>query len=133
MKRSPCRPIYFARMTSVHSALGIACAAALALVTLWAVVAKLTHRAPGVAFERAALGAAGLLAVQVVVGVILLVAGHRKGALHYLYGIAALVAIVAGAALARGLQRDRWVVIAWAALLAGLLVLRALMTGFHKI
>ena len=119
-------------MTSVHAALGIACAAALAVVALWALAAKLTHHAPGVAFERAALGAAGLLAVQVIFGVIVLAAGHRKGALHYLYGIAALVAIVAGLALARGLQRDRWVVLAWSALLAGLLVLRALMTGYHK-
>ncbi len=119
-------------MTPVHAALGIACGAALALVVLWALVAKLTHRAPGVAFERAALGAAGLLAVQVIVGVILLASGHRKGALHYVYGIAALIAIGAGVALARGLQRDRWVVLAWAALLAGLLVMRALMTGYHK-
>lgn len=119
-------------MTSVHAALGIACVAALALVALWALVAKLTHRAPGVVFERAVLGAFGLLAVQVIFGVILLAAGHRKGALHYVYGVAALVATVAGAALARGLQRDRWVVLAWAALIAGLLVLRALMTGFHK-
>jgi hypothetical protein len=119
-------------MTSVHAGLGIACAAALALVALRALAARLTHRAPGLAFERAALGAAGLLAVQVIFGVILLAAGHRKGALHYVYGIAALVALVAGLALARGLQRDRWVVLAWAALLAGLLVLRALMTGYHK-
>ena len=119
-------------MTSAHAALGIACAAALALVVLWALAAKLTHRAPGVAFERAALGAAGLLAVQVIVGVVLLASGHRKGALHYVYGIAALVAVGGGVALARGLQRDRWVVLGWAALLAGLLVLRALMTGYHK-
>ena len=119
-------------MTSVHAALGIACAAALGFIVLWAVAAKLAHRSPGVAFERAAVGAAGLLVVQVIVGVIVLASGHRKGALHYVYGIAALIAIAAGAALARGLQRDRWVVLAWAALLAGLLVLRALMTGYHK-
>src|SRR4029077_15146731 len=103
-------PLYFARMTSVHAALGIACGAALALVVLWALVAKLTHRAPGVAFERAALGAAGLLAVPLVLRVILLASGHRKNALHYVYGRAALVAVGAGVALARGLQRDRWVV-----------------------
>jgi len=119
-------------MTSVHAALGIACAAAFGFVALWAFGAKLAHRTPGVVFERAALAAAGLLMVQVIVGVIVLASGHRKGALHYVYGIAALIAIVAGAALARGLQRDRWVVLAWAALLAGLLVLRALMTGYHK-
>jgi hypothetical protein len=118
-------------MTSIHAALGIACGAALGIVVLWALVAKLTHRAPGVAFERAAFGAAGLLAVQVIVGAILLASGHRKSELHYVYGIAALVAIAAGVALARGLQRDRWVVLAWAGVLAGLLVLRALMTGYH--
>jgi len=120
-------------MTSVHAALGIACAAALAVVLLWALAAKLTHRAPGITFERAALGAAGLLAVQIVLGLILLGTGHRKGALHYVYGIAALVAIVAGVALARAMERDRWVVLTWASLLAGLLVLRALITGYHKV
>jgi hypothetical protein len=119
-------------MTSVHAALGIACAAALGFVVLWALAGKLAHRAPGVAFERAAVVVAGLLAVQVIVGAIVLAAGHRKGALHYVYGIASFAAIVAGVALARPLQRDRWVVLAWAALLAGLLVLRALMTGYHK-
>ena len=120
-------------MTTVHVVLGIASAAAIVVVVLWGLAARLTHRAPGARFERAALVAAGLLALQVVFGLILLALGHRRSALHYVYGIAALVAIVAGAALARGLERDRWVVLAWTAFIAGLLVLRALMTGTqHK-
>lgn len=119
-------------MTSVHATLAIACGAALAAIVVWALVAKVAHRAPGVAFERAALGAAGLLAVQVLFGIVLLAAGHRRSALHYVYGIAALAAVVAGAALARALQRDRWVVLAWTAFVTGLLVLRALMTGYRK-
>ena len=49
-----------------------------------------------------------------------------------MYGIAALIVIVAGTALTRALERDRWVVLAWAAFIAGLLVMRALITGYHK-
>ena len=119
-------------MTTVHAAFGVVSAAAVALVVLWALAARLRHRAPGVWFERAALGAAGLLGLQVIFGLILLAAGHRRSALHYVYGIAALIVIVAGTALTRALERDRWVVLAWAAFIAGLLVLRAFMTGYHK-
>ncbi|HJT37168.1 MAG TPA: hypothetical protein VJ818_01980 [Actinomycetota bacterium] len=119
-------------MTSVHAAVGIACASGLVVLIVWALAAKLSHRAPGTAFERTALVVGGLLGLQVVFGLVLLAAGHRKDALHYGYGIAALVVIAAGVGLARVLQRDRWVVLAWAAFIAGLLVLRAMMTGFHK-
>jgi hypothetical protein len=35
--------------------------------------------------------------------------------------------------LARALERDRWVVLAWSVFIAGLLVLRALMTGYHRV
>jgi hypothetical protein len=119
-------------VTSVHAAVGIACAAALVVLIAWALAAKISHRAPGVGFERAALAVGGLLALQVVFGLVLLAAGHRKDALHYVYGIAALAVIAGGTGLARALQRDRWVVLAWAAFIAGLLVLRAMMTGFHK-
>jgi len=119
-------------MTTVHAAFGIVSAAAVALVVLWAIAARLRHRAPGVWFERATLSAAALLGLQVLFGLILLAASHRRSALHYVYGIAALIVIVAGSALARALERDRWVVLAWAAFIAGLLVVRALMTGYHK-
>ena len=119
-------------MTTVHAVLGIACAAGLGMLIVWALFAKVALRRPGKVFERAALLVAGLLAVQVLFGLILLATGHRKGALHYVYGIAALAALAAGTGLARALQRDRWVVLAWTAFGAGLLVLRALMTGYGK-
>ena len=117
-------------MTALHAVLGIICAAALAIMVVWALVGRLALRPPGKLFERAAVVAAGLLVLQVLFGLILLAIGHRRSALHYVYGIAALVAIVGGTLLARAMQRDRWVVLAWTAVAAGLLVLRALMTGY---
>ena len=119
-------------MTSVHSVAGLVTAAWIAAVVVWALTARLLHLNPGPSFERAALGAAGLLALQALFGVVLLASGHHRSGLHYVYGIAATVVIAAGAALARALTRDRWVVLAWSAFIAGLLVMRALITGYQK-
>jgi hypothetical protein len=120
-------------MTSVHAVTGIATAAGIAVVVVWALVAKLTYRSPGPSFEHAARGTAGLLGLQVIFGVVLLATSHHRNALHYVYGIAALVVMSVGVLLARALERDRWVVLAWSAFVAGLLVMRALMTGYHKV
>jgi hypothetical protein len=120
-------------MTSVHTVTGITTAALIAVVVLWALAAKIAHRSPGPPFEHAARGAAGLLGLQAIFGVVLLASGHGRGALHYVYGIAALVVMAAGVLLARALERDRWVVLAWSVFIAGLLVLRALMTGYHRV
>jgi heme A synthase len=120
-------------MTSVHAVAGLATAALIAVVVVWALVAKIAHRTPGPSFERAARGAAGLLGLQAIFGVVLLAIGHHRSALHYVYGIAALVVMLGGVLLARALERDRWVVLAWSAFIAGLLVMRALMTGYHKV
>jgi hypothetical protein len=119
-------------MTSAHLVLGIVTAASIAVVVLWALVAKIGQRSPGPAFEIAAQLVGVLLILQVVFGVVVLGTGHHRTGLHYVYGVAALAVIGAGIALARALQRDRWVVYAWAAFIAGLLVLRALMTGLQK-
>jgi heme A synthase len=120
-------------MTSVHAVTGIATAAWIAVVVLWALAAKIAHHSPGPSFERAARGATGLLGLQAIFGVVLLATSHHRSALHYVYGIAALVVMTAGVLLARALERDRWVVFAWSAFIAGLLVMRALMTGYHKV
>jgi len=119
-------------MTSVHLVTGIVTAALIAVVALWALVSRLTHRNPGPTFELAAQLVAALLILQVIFGVALLLSHHRRHGLHYVYGVAAVAVIVGGAALARALQRDRWVVYAWATFIAGLLVFRALMTGLQK-
>jgi hypothetical protein len=120
-------------MTSVHAVAGIVAAAWLAVVVVWALADKVTHRSPGPSFEHAARGAAGLLGLQAIFGVVLLAGGHHRAALHYVYGIATLVVVTAGVLLARALERDRWVVLAWSAFIGGLLVMRALMTGYHKV
>jgi len=119
-------------MTSLHAVAGFVTAAWIAVLVVWALTVRLLHRSPGPAFERAALGAAGLLVLQAIVGVVLLASGHQRSGLHYVYGIAATVVIAGGVALARALTRDRWVVLAWSTFIAGLLVVRALMTGYHK-
>ena len=119
-------------MTSVHAVTGLVTAAWIAAVVVWALAAKLLHRRPGPLFERAALGAAGLLGLQVIFGIALLAGGRHRSGLHYVYGIAATVVIAGGVALARALERDRWVVLGWSAFGAGLLVMRALMTGYHR-
>jgi hypothetical protein len=64
---------------------------------------------------------------------VLLASGHHRSGLHYVYGIAALVVIAGGTMIARALTRDRWVVLAWSAFIAGLLVMRALTTGYHRV
>src|SRR4051812_4198429 len=81
------RRILRALMTSVHAVTGFVTAAWIAAVVVWALAAKLLHRSPGRSFERAALGAAGLLAMQVLFGVVLLASGRHRSGLHYVYGI----------------------------------------------
>jgi hypothetical protein len=120
-------------MTSVHIVTGIATAGLIAVVVGWALASKIANRSPGPSFEHAARGAGGLLGLQAIFGVILLASGHHRSALHYVYGIAAFIVTVGGVLLARALERDRWVVLAWSVFIAGLLVLRALMTGYHKV
>jgi len=119
-------------MTTVLAVTGIATAAWMAAVVAWAAFAKVAHRPPGRSFERAALAAAALLGLQAILGVALLASDHHRTGLHYVYGFAALGVLALGVALARALQRDRWVALGWSAFVAGLLVLRALMTGYHK-
>jgi hypothetical protein len=104
---------------------GICMLAALGLVAVAAPLGKKRQ----VAYERAALVPLGILVVQGLLGVILRIDGRRPSGLHVFYGVAAFAVFAAGTALARALQRDRWVVIAWASGIAALLSLRALMTG----
>jgi len=80
---------------------------------------------------RAAIAAGALLAIQVALGVALLGSGHRRPALHYLYGALALAVLVGGAGLGRSLTRDRWVPVALGAALSLALALRALVTGLR--
>lgn len=118
-------------MTTAHAVIGIATAASLLALVLWAIGAKIVKRAPGPSYERVARVPIALLVLQIVFGIALVASGERRPALHYVYGALALIALVAGAALARALHRDRWVVIAWSAFIAALLLARALMTGYR--
>jgi len=80
-------------------------------------------------YERAALTPFAVVVAQGLLGLILRIQGRRPSGLHVFYGVAAFIVYLAGVGLARALQRDRWVVFAWASGVAGALALRALMTG----
>jgi hypothetical protein len=116
-------------MTSIHAATGIACAAVVGAIALWALAVKLLRRPPGRAMNLVARAACGLLVLQGLFGAILTATHHRSSGLHYVYGVAALVVMVVGTLLADAMKRDGWVVLGWSAFVAGLLVMRALMTG----
>jgi hypothetical protein len=112
-----------------HRAEALALLASLVALGVWALVARLRRRAPGRAFLPAAVVVAVVALVQVGVGVALLAGGGRRPPLHYLYGALVAPALVLGAAVGRALRRDRWVPVAWAAVVAALLALRAFATG----
>ena len=117
-------------MSEIHRVLAYAVLAAGGAVALAGAVVKLARRSPGRAFEVASLGVLALALLQVIVGLILLAVGHRPPhGIHLLYGALVPLAMAGGVSIARQLQRDRWVIIAWACFLVALLALRAITTG----
>jgi len=118
-------------MTTLHHVLGIGVVVALGALVVWAIVARVARRDPGAAFSRAALAAGVLVVLQVAIGFVLLGAGHKRPALHYLYGVLALGVLGVGIVLGRSLTRDRWVPIAIAVAVALGLAARALVTGLR--
>ena len=130
-------------MTGIHALLGwaaIAATVALAAVSAWSVAdgrrtgGRRDHR---FAVDRLVLIVLGVIAVNVLVGGALAAGGARPAdPLHFLYGVAALVALPAGWALGgrpgrdgrrTRIRRGLWVLVA-AAILLGI-QLRLLATG----
>lgn len=117
-------------MRAWHMAMGWTAIVAVALLLLWATAARLVRRDPGARYGGGANAVAILLLAQAAVGATLLViGGGAPSGLHYLYGSAAPLVLLAGVGLGRALTRDRWVPVAVCALVALGLALRALTTG----
>jgi hypothetical protein len=78
-------------LTDVHLATGVALMAANLLAGIWGAAAWATGR-PSVVFWYLLRFAQGTVIVQVLLGALLLIAGHEaKDGIHYMYGVAPLV------------------------------------------
>lgn len=125
-------------MQVVHLIVGWAIVGGFALLWLWrggawllGRVVRRLQRPPGKVFWGVLGFLQATLLIQGVVGVVLLLAGGRASALHYVYGVIFPVLLLLVAhVLARDLFRDRpSLPFAWAAFFVSGLTARALMTG----
>ena len=125
-------------MSTVHKFIGYGVVAMFGLLWFWPgtawVLGKIrrAHGEPGRGYWGLVAVAQVVLAIQVVIGLILLgIHGiDAKPVLHYLYGSLFPIIVLVGAHLfARGLERDQWVPFAWGGFICFGLVLRALFTG----
>jgi hypothetical protein len=115
-----------------HASIGWAIVGGWAVAFFWGLGAFIVKREPNPWFWRLLGILQGVLILQLVIGLILLAAGHRQSILHYAYG-AVFPAIVLTIAhvFARGLdeEKDTWKVFAIASFFVFGLTLRALTTG----
>ena len=119
-------------MSAVHAVVGFAIVGGLFLFFLWGLVGWLARRDPGGWYWRLLAVLQVLLFLQVVAGVVLLIAGRRLSLLHYAYGgLFPLVALVVAHVLARGMERERDALLVFVAVSFVVfgLTLRALATG----
>ncbi|MBA3690548.1 MAG: hypothetical protein H0W82_03935 [Actinobacteria bacterium] len=134
-------------MPEVHEVVGFAVVAIFAVGWIWGLGAWMVKRGPGERFWLWLSVAQVTAGVQAILGIALLVFGHRVesagtlgGVLHYVYGLLPLLLFVfahivarAGNASLVGFDPSRqiasWVPFAWAAFICFGLTLRALMTG----
>jgi asparagine N-glycosylation enzyme membrane subunit Stt3 len=97
-------------MSTVHMRLGVALVAVVVIGALWALVEALRGDVSPSLRVFARLSALALV-VQVVLGLLLLAAGHRPAdGLHYVYGGVVLLCIPAGIAYGGGgsVRREAW-------------------------
>jgi hypothetical protein len=115
----------------VHLAVGWGIVVSLGILWLWGLGTWILRRGPGRAFWWLVGFVQATLLAQAVVGVILLIAGARASALHYVYGIVFPVLVFTVAhVLARDAFAHRpWAPFALASFFTFGLTLRALMTG----
>ncbi len=134
-------------MPEVHRVVGFAVVAIFAVGWIWGLGAWILKRVPGDRFWWWLTVAQVTAGLQALLGIALLVLGHRVdaagtlgGVLHYVYGLLPLLLFVfahivarAGNASLLGFDPNRhiasWVPFAWAAFICFGLTLRALMTG----
>jgi zinc transporter ZupT len=125
-------------MSGIHEVIGYAVVALFAIGWLWPAGAAIVRRDPGERYWQWLIVAQVVSVLQLVGGVILLVAGFRPTTwLHYVYGAGPMLILVVAHGSARELQRggpDRRpirpsTVFAFAAFICFGLTLRALLTG----
>ncbi len=118
-------------MPLVHEYVGYVVVALFAIGWVWGLGAWALKRGPGSWFWLWLAIVQVVAIVQALIGVVLLLLGHRPTTwLHYVYGFGPLVVLVIAHATARQQYRDRpWIPFAWAAFICFGLTLRALMTG----
>ncbi len=118
-------------MRLVHLIIGWGIVGGFGLLWLWGMATWVVRRGPGRPYWWLLSLLQSAVLLQGVVGVVLLIAGLRASALHYVYGVVFPVLILLVAhVLAREAFADRpWFPFAWAAFFSFGLTLRALMTG----
>ncbi len=125
-------------MSGVHEVIGFGIVGLFAIGWLWPGGAWILRKDPGAAYWVWLTVAQVVAGLQVVIGVILLIAGYRPTTwLHYVYGAGPIFILVLAHNVARELGRgsaDRaptrpWVVFGFAAFICFGLTLRALVTG----
>jgi hypothetical protein len=123
-------------LTTFHRYLGALIVVLLLAITLWGLGLRLLRRdETPVSLRAVQHWTENLLALQVVVGLVLLFMGRRVvgGTLvwfHYLYGsLFPLIAIVGGRIAALRRERREYVGLAWGAFVAFALTLRAVQTA----
>jgi hypothetical protein len=131
----------------VHKIVGFAVVAIFAVGWVWGLGAWIAKRGPGDRFWVWLTVAQVTAGIQAVLGITLLLTGHRVeaagtlgGVLHYIYGLLPVLLFVFAHIVARagnaslvgfdpGRQIAAWVPFAWASFICFGLTLRALMTG----
>lgn len=134
-------------MPQIHEYVGFAVVGIFAIGWLWGLGAWILRRGPGDAYWVWLAVAQVVVGVQALLGIALLILGHRVraagtlgGVLHYVYGLLPLLLFVVAHVVARsgnasivGFDERKpirpWVPFAWAAFICFGLTSRALMTG----
>jgi hypothetical protein len=128
----------------IHAVVGFALFTLFTIGWVWGLALRVSGRVAGDSFWRWVAVADSVVGIQALIGMTLLLLGHRPHSwLHLVYGFGPLVAMAAAHWVARSRQRAAealqghevarpWTPFAWAAFLNFGLTLRALMTGFGK-
>ena len=120
-------------MRLLHAVLGWSIVAAFGVIWVWGLGVWIVRRGPGRYFWWVVAYVQATTLIQAVVGGILLVAGGRPPALHYVYGaVFPVLVLLTAHVLARDAFAHRpWAPFALAAFFSFGLTLRALMTGLE--
>ena len=134
-------------MPEVHEVVGFVVVGVFALGWIWGLAARIVRRGPGEYYWTWLAVAQVTAGLQMILGIVLYLTGHRVSAgtplqntLHYVYGALPLLLFVMAHVVARagnaslvGFDPKKaiapWVPFAWASFICFGLTLRALMTG----